>query len=110
VPGEGVHFELFVLLCLIQWHFGQGMVSLVSSDALHQLHIFVFFLAVFHVVFSALTMSLSRAKVRLVLTSCGLPFLDSPREQKPEAGSQFGFFCADADMEGVGKGNLLPHL
>jgi mlo protein len=47
-------------------------VSLVSSDGLHQLHIFVFFLAVFHVVFSALTMSLGRAKVRLVVTSCGL--------------------------------------
>jgi mlo protein len=43
----------------------KGMVSLVSSDALHQLHIFVFFLAVFHVVFSALTMSLSRAKTRI---------------------------------------------
>lgn len=50
------------------------MVSLVSDDALHQLHIFVFFLAVFHVAFSALTMSLGRAKVWLVLTSCCFPF------------------------------------
>ncbi|KAL6642762.1 hypothetical protein ACP70R_020943 [Stipagrostis hirtigluma subsp. patula] len=43
----------------------KGMVSLVSADALHQLHIFVFFLAVFHVAFSALTMSLGRAKTRI---------------------------------------------
>ncbi|KAG8083947.1 hypothetical protein GUJ93_ZPchr0010g11010 [Zizania palustris] len=43
----------------------KGMVSLVSADGLHQLHIFVFFLAVFHVVFSAITMSLSRAKTRI---------------------------------------------
>lgn len=42
----------------------QGMVSLVSADGLHQLHIFVFFLALFHVAFSAITMSLGRAKVR----------------------------------------------
>jgi hypothetical protein len=42
----------------------QGMVSLVSADGLHQLHIFVFFLAVFHVTFSAITMSLGRAKVK----------------------------------------------
>uniref|UniRef100_A0A0D9XLZ8 MLO-like protein n=1 Tax=Leersia perrieri TaxID=77586 RepID=A0A0D9XLZ8_9ORYZ len=41
----------------------KGMVSLVSADGLHQLHIFVFFLAVFHVAFSAITMSLGRAKV-----------------------------------------------
>ncbi|KAL6906463.1 hypothetical protein ACP4OV_004064 [Aristida adscensionis] len=43
----------------------RSMVSLVSADALHQLHIFVFFLAVFHVAFSALTMSLGRAKTRI---------------------------------------------
>uniref|UniRef100_A0A0D9XM00 MLO-like protein n=1 Tax=Leersia perrieri TaxID=77586 RepID=A0A0D9XM00_9ORYZ len=44
----------------------KGMVSLVSADGLHQLHIFVFFLAVFHVAFSAITMSLGRAKVRSI--------------------------------------------
>ncbi|EAY79378.1 hypothetical protein OsI_34504 [Oryza sativa Indica Group] len=43
----------------------KGMVSLVSADGLHQLHIFVFFLAVFHVAFSAITMSLGRAKTRI---------------------------------------------
>ncbi|CAM0956337.1 unnamed protein product [Alopecurus aequalis] len=43
----------------------KGMVSLVSTDGLHQLHIFVFFLAVFHVTFSAITMSLGRAKTRI---------------------------------------------
>ncbi|CAN6312075.1 unnamed protein product [Urochloa humidicola] len=43
----------------------KGMVSLVSTEGMHQLHIFVFFLAVFHVTFSFLTMSLGRAKTRI---------------------------------------------
>jgi mlo protein len=41
----------------------QGKVSLISINALHQLHIFIFFLAVFHVSYSAITMALGRAKV-----------------------------------------------
>jgi hypothetical protein len=86
-------------------------VSLVSSDALHQLHIFVFFLAVFHVVFSALTMSLGRAKVRLVVTSCGHSSGLMHRVNITcKLADTLIFSYADADMEGVGKGNLLPHL
>ncbi|XP_068639900.1 MLO-like protein 9 [Aristolochia californica] len=42
----------------------EGKVSLVSAEALHQLHIFIFFLAVFHVAYSALTMTLGRLKIR----------------------------------------------
>ncbi|KAM0841594.1 hypothetical protein ACQ4PT_058908 [Festuca glaucescens] len=42
----------------------QGKVSLISINALHQLHIFIFFLAVFHVSYSAITMALGRAKIR----------------------------------------------
>ena len=38
--------------------------SLISIDGLHQLHILIFFLAVFHVVFSVTTMTLGRVKVR----------------------------------------------
>eukprot|EP00268_Persea_americana_P060238 TRINITY_DN7479_c0_g2_i1.p1 TRINITY_DN7479_c0_g2~~TRINITY_DN7479_c0_g2_i1.p1 ORF type:complete len:561 (+),score=95.99 TRINITY_DN7479_c0_g2_i1:396-2078(+) len=41
-----------------------GKVPLVSTNGLHQLHIFIFFLAVFHVLFSALTMTLGRLKIR----------------------------------------------
>ncbi|WVZ78370.1 hypothetical protein U9M48_026093 [Paspalum notatum var. saurae] len=41
-----------------------GTVSLISINALHQLHIFIFFLAVFHVCYSAITMALGRAKIR----------------------------------------------
>ncbi|CAN6353029.1 unnamed protein product [Urochloa humidicola] len=41
-----------------------GKVSLISINALHQLHIFIFFLAVFHVCYSAITMALGRAKIR----------------------------------------------
>ncbi|XP_059637722.1 MLO-like protein 9 [Cornus florida] len=41
-----------------------GFVPLISVHGLHQLHLFIFFLAVFHVVFSATTMMLGRAKIR----------------------------------------------
>ncbi|XP_008804580.1 MLO-like protein 9 isoform X2 [Phoenix dactylifera] len=42
----------------------QGKVPLISTNGLHQLHIFIFFLAVFHVLSSAVTMALGRAKIR----------------------------------------------
>ncbi|CAH2035483.1 unnamed protein product [Thlaspi arvense] len=41
-----------------------GYVPLISLNALHQVHIFIFFLAVFHVIYSAITMMLGRAKIR----------------------------------------------
>ncbi|XWS73734.1 hypothetical protein CRYUN_Cryun02cG0154000 [Craigia yunnanensis] len=42
----------------------QGKVPFVSSDGIHQLHIFIFVLAVFHVLYCILTMALGRAKMR----------------------------------------------
>ncbi|XP_058090570.1 MLO-like protein 10 isoform X2 [Magnolia sinica] len=41
-----------------------GHMPLVSANGIHQLHIFIFFLAVFHLVYSALTMALGRLKIR----------------------------------------------
>ncbi|KAK9112406.1 hypothetical protein Scep_019925 [Stephania cephalantha] len=41
-----------------------GHEQLISANGLHQLHIFIFFLAVFHVVYSAATMMLGRLKIR----------------------------------------------
>ncbi|CAK8569203.1 unnamed protein product [Lathyrus sativus] len=41
-----------------------GYLPLISVGGLHQLHIFIFFLAVFHVIFSAITMTLGRAKIK----------------------------------------------
>uniref|UniRef100_A0A5B6YQW6 MLO-like protein n=2 Tax=Davidia involucrata TaxID=16924 RepID=A0A5B6YQW6_DAVIN len=41
-----------------------GFVPLISVHGLHQLHIFIFFLAVFHVIYSAITMTLGRLKIR----------------------------------------------
>ncbi|ONK64241.1 uncharacterized protein A4U43_C07F23590 [Asparagus officinalis] len=41
-----------------------GKVPLISTDGLHQLHIFIFFLAVFHVLSCGITMALGRAKIR----------------------------------------------
>lgn len=42
----------------------KGKVAFISSDGLHQLHIFIFALAVFHVLYCILTMALGRAKMR----------------------------------------------
>ncbi|KAL3514886.1 hypothetical protein ACH5RR_027603 [Cinchona calisaya] len=42
----------------------KGHVPVISINGLHQLHIFIFFLAVFHVIFGALTMTLGRLKTR----------------------------------------------
>ncbi|KAL9153332.1 hypothetical protein ABFS82_10G041500 [Erythranthe guttata] len=42
----------------------KGKVPLISTDGIHQLHIFIFVLAVFHVVCCIITLALSRAKMR----------------------------------------------
>ncbi|KAI3724709.1 hypothetical protein L2E82_36495 [Cichorium intybus] len=42
----------------------EGYEEIISVAGLHQLHIFIFFLAVFHVIYSALTMIAGRAKIR----------------------------------------------
>ncbi|KAH7853002.1 hypothetical protein Vadar_031952 [Vaccinium darrowii] len=41
-----------------------GKVPLISVNGLHQLHILIFFLAVFHVIYSAVTMALGKLKIR----------------------------------------------
>lgn len=41
----------------------QGKVPLISTNGLHHLHMFIFFLAAIHVASSVLTMTLGRAKV-----------------------------------------------
>ncbi|XP_047976438.1 MLO-like protein 6 [Salvia hispanica] len=42
----------------------KGKVPFVSSDGIHQLHIFIFVLAVFHVLYCIITMALGRAKMK----------------------------------------------
>ncbi|XP_057975479.1 MLO-like protein 9 [Malania oleifera] len=42
----------------------EGSVPLMSNHGLHQLHIFIFFLAVFHVIYSCITMMLGRLQIR----------------------------------------------
>ncbi|KAK2660928.1 hypothetical protein Ddye_007461 [Dipteronia dyeriana] len=42
----------------------EGYLPLISLNGLHQLHIFIFFLAVFHVMYSAITMLLGKLKIR----------------------------------------------
>lgn len=45
----------------------QGKVPFISYDGIHQLHIFIFVLAIFHVVCSLITLALGRAKVDIDL-------------------------------------------
>ncbi|KGN64744.1 MLO-like protein 6 [Cucumis sativus] len=42
----------------------KGKASFISADGIHQLHIFIFVLAVFHVLYCVLTYALARAKMR----------------------------------------------
>lgn len=42
----------------------QGKVALISQDGIHQLHIFIFALAIMQIVYCLLTMALGRAKMR----------------------------------------------
>ncbi|XP_038895755.1 MLO-like protein 6 [Benincasa hispida] len=42
----------------------KGQVSFISAEGIHQLHIFIFVLAVFHVLYCVLTYALARAKMR----------------------------------------------
>ncbi|KAH9759687.1 MLO-like protein [Citrus sinensis] len=42
----------------------KGQVSLISLTGLHQLHIFIFVLAVFHVLYSVITIALAKAKMK----------------------------------------------
>lgn len=50
----------------------QGYEELISAEALHQLHILIFFLAIFHVLYSFLTMMLGRLKVLKIKTISNL--------------------------------------
>ncbi|KAH0457504.1 hypothetical protein IEQ34_012819 [Dendrobium chrysotoxum] len=61
-----------------------GKVQLLSFEALHQLHIFIFVLAVAHVVFSATTMVLGGARVKLDNGSIGKKkFIKRFQAQRP---------------------------
>ncbi|XP_062171812.1 MLO-like protein 6 [Alnus glutinosa] len=42
----------------------KGQVPLVSNEGIHQLHIFIFVLAIFHVLYCVITLALGRAKMR----------------------------------------------
>jgi hypothetical protein len=56
-------FLIPILKLMVVNLFFQGSVPLISARGLHQLRIFKFFLAVFHVVYSVITMLLRRMKV-----------------------------------------------
>ncbi|KAF8050722.1 hypothetical protein N665_1896s0003 [Sinapis alba] len=59
-----IHLQRRILADAAPVNCKNGYVPLISLNALHQVHIFIFFLAVFHVIYSAITMMLGRAKIR----------------------------------------------
>lgn len=54
----------FSLMLITLFCFRQGHEPLISVTGLHQLHILLFFMAVFHILYSFITMMLGRLKVR----------------------------------------------
>ncbi|KAL3630699.1 hypothetical protein CASFOL_023683 [Castilleja foliolosa] len=64
LPLEGFYDSILGQCCEMLVGVLQGKVPFVSSDGIHQLHIFIFVLAIFHVVCCLITLALSRAKMR----------------------------------------------
>lgn len=50
----------------------QGKIQLISQSGVHQLHIFIFLLGVFHILYSVIGMALAQAKVCYDCYSCKL--------------------------------------
>ncbi|TVU48521.1 hypothetical protein EJB05_08159, partial [Eragrostis curvula] len=64
-PGQEADHRRILAGAATDDYCGQkGKVSLLSAKAVHELHIFIFVLAVFHVVYSVATMVLARLKMR----------------------------------------------
>lgn len=62
------YLRILINICMSQFMF-QGKVTLLSLEALHQLHIFIFVLALVHVIFCATTMFLGGLRVSLAVLS-----------------------------------------
>ncbi|XP_062216905.1 MLO protein homolog 1-like [Phragmites australis] len=64
-PGEEVNHRRFLAAAATDDYCDKkGMVPLISGKGVHELHIFIFVLAVFHVVYSVATMALGRLKMK----------------------------------------------
>ncbi|KAK7856147.1 mlo protein like protein 1 [Quercus suber] len=72
--------------------FKYGKVALVSQSGLHQLHIFIFVLAVFHVLYSVITLVLAKAKMKKwkawEAETTSLEY-QSTNEKEPHRGKEF---------------------
>ena len=70
-------FSLFWFKLLkpkLRGKFLQGKVPFISEDGIHQLHIFIFVLAISHVLYCITTLALGRAKVLFSLVFVSLVF------------------------------------
>ncbi|CAK7345992.1 unnamed protein product [Dovyalis caffra] len=76
-----------------------GYVQPISVEGMHQLHIFIFFLAVFHVVYSAITMMLGRLKF-------DLPLVDARGMLRMRSSEQM-LSLKNTQLEGMGTGELV---
>jgi hypothetical protein len=84
----------------------QEKVALVSTEGIHQLHIFVFVLAVFHVLYCVTTLALGKAKVYFDLKSLFFFLFWSLGQTETRARAWIKtVWFADEKVEGVGNGN-----
>lgn len=81
----------------------QGQVSFISVEGIHQLHIFIFVLAVCHVLYCVLTYALARAKVRNYFItphlSLSLSLFNYSITPLSLSLSMFLFPCLDLDLD-----------
>ncbi|KAA3458959.1 MLO-like protein 6 isoform X2 [Gossypium australe] len=64
VSNSGVVFRRSLAGPSVDKCAAQGKVPFVSSEGIHQLHLFIFVLALFHVLYCVLTLALGRAKMK----------------------------------------------
>ncbi|XP_027346490.1 MLO-like protein 10 isoform X2 [Abrus precatorius] len=90
----------------------EGHEPLISVNGLHQLHILIFFLAVLHVIYSAVTMLLGRLKIRgwkaweEETSSHGYEFANDPSRFRLTHETSFGCFFRQF-YRSVGKADYL---
>lgn len=92
----------------------QGKVPFVSKDGIHQLHIFIFVLALFHVLYCVLTLALGRAKVLYIRSSSShiscstvhIPSLPPAKAIKVMSNKIWAIYSlADEKLEALGNGD-----
>ncbi|KAG9129105.1 hypothetical protein Leryth_006380 [Lithospermum erythrorhizon] len=94
-----------ILCCRRRYITFQGKVPLISKLGVHQLHIFIFVLAVFHVLYSMITMFLAQAKVCHLVLFGFLFFMAFILLYVNRDKEKHVHLSLDEEMESLGTGN-----